>query len=108
MELGEPDESGRRTPSPIAGSNFELECDAVVMALGTGVDPNIAEATRGLETDSRNRIVIYNEDGLSSRTGVYAGGDAVTGPENVVLAMRAGRRSAKAILEYLRTKFKPE
>lgn len=104
MELGEPDESGRRRPHAIEGSNFVLECDAVIMALGTGVDPNIAEATRGLEIDDRNRIIIRNEDGLTSREGVYAGGDDVTGPETVVLAMGAGRRSAKAIMEYLKSK----
>ena len=104
MELGEPDESGRRRPHAIEGSNFVLECDAVIMALGTGVDPNIAEATRGLEIDDRNRIIIRNEDGLTSRKGVYAGGDDVTGPETVVLAMGAGRRSAKAIMEYLKSK----
>lgn len=104
MALGEPDESGRRRPREIKGSNFLMKCDAIVMALGTGVDPNIAEATKGLEIDKSNRIIVKNEDGLTSRPGVYAGGDDVTGPLTVVHAMGAGRRSAAAILEYLKSK----
>ena len=104
MELGKPDESGRRRPIEVKGSNFMMKCDAIVMALGTGVDPNIAEATKGLEIDKSNRIIVKNEDGLTSRPGVYAGGDDVTGPLTVVHAMGAGMRSAKAILAYLAAK----
>ena len=100
MELGEPDESGRRRPIPVEGSEFEIECDQVIMALGTSPNPLIASTTQGLETTRRGGIVA-NEVGATSRKGVFAGGDAVTGAATVILAMGAGRQAAKAILEYL-------
>ena len=100
MELGEPDESGRRRPIPVEGSEFEIECDQVIMALGTSPNPLIASTTQGLDTTRRGGIVA-NEMGATSRKGVFAGGDAVTGAATVILAMGAGRQAAKAILEYL-------
>ena len=94
MELGEPDASGRRSPVAVEGSEFEIGCDVVIMALGTSPNPLIASTTRGLET---NR-------GQTSREGIFAGGDAVTGAATVILAMGAGRRAARAIDEYVRAK----
>ncbi len=102
MELGEPDESGRRSPRPKAGSEFEIECDVVIMALGTSPNPLIAATTDGLNTDRRGGIVA-DEEGRTSRKGVFAGGDAVTGAATVILAMGAGRKAARAIDEYIRT-----
>ncbi len=96
MELGEPDESGRRSPVEIPGSNFEIECDAVIMALGTSPNPLIKSTTRGLDTNRRGCIVA-TEDGQTTRPHVFAGGDAVTGAATVILAMGAGRRAAAAI-----------
>ncbi|MBR5115800.1 MAG: NADPH-dependent glutamate synthase, partial [Lachnospiraceae bacterium] len=87
MELGEPDESGRRSPVAIEGSEFEIECDAVIMSLGTSPNPLIASTTAGLEVNRRGCIVADEEKGKSSKDGVYAGGDAVTGAATVILAM---------------------
>ena len=100
MELGEPDESGRRRPIPVEGSEFEIECDQVIMALGTSPNPLIASTTQGLDTTRRGGIVA-DERGATTRKGVFAGGDAVTGAATVILAMGAGREAAKAILDYL-------
>lgn len=100
MELGEPDERGRRRPVEIKGSEFELEVDTVVMSIGTSPNPLIKSTTEGLEVNARGGIVV-NEDGLTSRKAVYAGGDAVTGAATVISAMGAGKTAAKAIDEYL-------
>ncbi|MBQ3556708.1 MAG: NADPH-dependent glutamate synthase [Oscillospiraceae bacterium] len=100
MELGEPDEKGRRRPVEIPGSEFELDVDTVVMSIGTSPNPLIKSTTEGLEVNRRGGIVV-NEDGLTSRSGVYAGGDAVTGAATVISAMGAGKTAAKAIDEYL-------
>lgn len=99
MELGEPDESGRRSPVTVKGSEFVIDCDVVIMALGTSPNPLIKSTTDGLETNRRGCIVA-DEDGRTSREGVFAGGDAVTGAATVILAMGAGRKAAKAIDEY--------
>ena len=103
MELGEPDASGRRRPVPIEGSEFELDVDAVIMAIGTSPNPLIKNTTKGLEVNKRGGIVV-NEDGLTSREGVYAGGDAVTGAATVISAMGAGKLAAASIDEYLSNK----
>jgi len=102
MELGEPDEKGRRRPVPIEGSNFIYEADTAVLALGYWPDPTIGETTPKLETHKWGLIVADAKTGATTRPGVYAGGDDVTGPDLVVTAMAAGRRAAKAIDEYLR------
>ncbi len=103
MELGEPDESGRRRPVEKKGSNFTIDCDVVVMALGTSPNPLIKSTTKGLDTD-RKGCIVADEEGHTTREGVFAGGDAVTGAATVILAMGAGRRAAKAIDEYVRSK----
>jgi glutamate synthase (NADPH/NADH) small chain len=103
MTLGEPDESGRRSPVVKEGSDFEIECDVVIMALGTSPNPLIASTTEGLETNRRGCIVA-NDSGATSREGVFAGGDAVTGAATVILAMGAGRKAAAAIDEYVKSK----
>ena len=103
MELGEPDEKGRRRPVPIPGSEYELEADTVVIAIGTSPNPLIKDTTKGLEVNRHGGIVV-NEDGLTSREGVYAGGDAVTGAATVISAMGAGKVAAAAIDEYLSNK----
>ncbi|WP_298030360.1 NADPH-dependent glutamate synthase [uncultured Dysosmobacter sp.] len=103
MELGEPDASGRRRPVEIPGSEFELDVDCVIMALGTSPNPLIKSTTRGLEINKKGGIVV-NEDGLTSKENVYAGGDAVTGAATVILAMGAGKTAAKAIDEALSKK----
>ena len=100
MELGEPDESGRRSPVVIPGSEFEIETETVIMALGTSPNPLIANTTEGLQTTRRGGIVA-DETGATTREGVFAGGDAVTGAATVILAMGAGRKAAAAIREYL-------
>ena len=100
MELGEPDASGRRRPIEVQGSEFELDVDCVIMALGTSPNPLIKSTTKGLEINRKGGIVV-NEDGLTSRENVYAGGDAVTGAATVILAMGAGKTAAKAIDEAL-------
>ncbi len=101
MELGEPDERGRRRPVEIKGSEFELSVDTVIMSIGTSPNPLIKSTTDGLEVNKKGGIVV-NEDGLTSRSGVYAGGDAVTGAATVISAMGAGKTAAKAIDEYLK------
>ncbi len=103
MELGEPDASGRRRPVEKPGSEFTLDCDCVIMALGTSPNPLIKNTTKGLETQKWGGI-IADEKGLTSREGVYAGGDAVTGAATVILAMGAGKTAAEAIDEYISSK----
>ena len=105
MELGEPDASGRRSPVPVEGSEFEIETDTVIMALGISSNPLIAKTTAGLETTRRGGIVT-DETGETSRPGVFAGGDAVTGAATVILAMGAGRTAAKAIDNYIKNHIK--
>lgn len=100
-ELGEPDDSGRRRPVPIEDSNFTVEADTVILALGYWPDPLIGETTEGLETHKWGLIVADPETGATSKEGVFAGGDAVTGPDLVVTAVRSGRQAAQAIDEYL-------
>ncbi|MFI3332258.1 MAG: NADPH-dependent glutamate synthase [Rikenellaceae bacterium] len=102
MELGEPDESGRRSPVVKQGSNFEVECDVVIMALGTSPNPLIAATTKGLETN-RWGCVVADDSGATSRKGVFAGGDVVTGAATVILAMGAGRTAATAIDNYIKS-----
>ncbi len=101
MELGEPDASGRRSPVEIPGSEFVIDCDCVIMALGTSPNPLISATTKGLETTRRGGLVA-EENGQTTRKGVFAGGDAVTGAATVILAMGAGRTAAAAIDEYLK------
>ena len=96
MELGEPDASGRRRPVAIEGSEFQLAVDTVIMALGTSPNPLIRSTTPGLETNKKGCLVV-NEDNMTTRDGVYAGGDAVTGAATVILAMGAGKKAAAAI-----------
>lgn len=103
MELGEPDEKGRRRPVPVEGSEYVLDVDAVVMSIGTSPNPLIKDTTEGLEVNNHGGIIV-NEDGLTSRNAVYAGGDAVTGAATVISAMGAGKVAAKAIDEYLSKK----
>ena len=103
MELGEPDESGRRSPIAVEGSNYELPVDTVVMSIGTSPNPLIRTTTHGLEANKRGCLVV-NEDMLTTRKGVYAGGDAVTGAATVILAMGAGKTAAKSIDEYIKSK----
>ena len=100
MELGEPDESGRRSPQVVEGSDFEIECDVVVMALGTSPNPLIASTTDALET-TRRGCIVADDWGQTSREGVFAGGDTVTGAATVILAMGAGRKAAVAIDRYV-------
>lgn len=101
MELGEPDESGRRRPVEVPGSEFVIDVDTVIMSLGTSPNPLISSTTKGLDTDRRKCIVAEEETGKTSKEGVYAGGDAVTGAATVILAMGAGKAAAKGIDEYL-------
>ena len=103
MELGEPDEKGRRRPVEVAGSEFDMEMDCVIMALGTNPNPLIKATTKGLEVNKHGGIIV-DENALTSREGVYAGGDAVTGAATVILAMGAGKQAAAAIDEYLKNK----
>ena len=104
MELGEPDESGRRRPIEKKGSEFELEVDTMIMALGTSPNPLIRTTTPGLDADRHGCIITNGDDGLTSREAVYAGGDAVTGAATVILAMGAGKDAAKAIHQYIQEK----
>ncbi|MDP1991127.1 MAG: NADPH-dependent glutamate synthase [Syntrophales bacterium] len=101
MELGEPDESGRRRPVPVVGSEFDIPADTVVVAVGTMANPIVPATTPGLETNRWGYIVAKDDSGRTSREGVYAGGDIVTGAATVILAMGAGRLAARAIHEYL-------
>ena len=106
MALGEPDASGRRRPIEVAGSEFEMEVDSVIMSLGTSPNPLIRSTTPGLETNKHGCIVTGGDEGDTSREGVYAGGDAVTGAATVIKAMGAGKAAAKAIDEYIKNKAK--
>ena len=101
MELGEPDESGRRSPVPVPGSEFEIPTETVIMALGTSPNPLISSTTEGLET-TRRGCLVADETGATTRPGVFAGGDAVTGAATVILAMGAGRTAARSIDKYLK------
>ena len=103
MELGEPDASGRRSPVPVPGSEFIVECDTVIMSLGTSPNPLIAKTTPGLERSRRGGLVA-DEAGATTREGIFAGGDAVTGAATVILAMGAGRKAASAIDAYIKGK----
>ncbi|MBR5945009.1 MAG: FAD-dependent oxidoreductase, partial [Lachnospiraceae bacterium] len=102
MELGEPDESGRRRPVEVKGSEFTIDVDTVIMSLGTSPNPLISSTTIGLDTDRRKCIVASEDTGKTSKEAVYAGGDAVTGAATVILAMGAGKAAAKGIDEYLK------
>ncbi|MBQ8946771.1 MAG: NADPH-dependent glutamate synthase [Lachnospiraceae bacterium] len=104
MELGEPDESGRRRPVVIPGSEFVMEVDAVIMSLGTSPNPLISSTTEGLEVNKWKCIIADEENGATTKEGVYAGGDAVTGAATVILAMGAGKAAAKGIDEYLKNR----
>ena len=104
MELGEPDESGRRRPVEILGSDYTIEVDTVIMSLGTSPNPLISSTTKGLEVNRRKCIVAEADNGQTSRPGVFAGGDAVTGAATVILAMEAGKNGAKGIHTYLEGK----
>jgi len=101
MELGEPDESGRRRPLPIKGSEFELECDLVIIAVGAGANPLLTKSTEGLDLNKWGYIIAEEETGKTSKKGVWAGGDIVTGSATVILAMGAGRIAANSIHSYL-------
>ena len=104
MELGEPDESGRRRPMVKEGSEFVLDVDTMIMSIGTSPNPLIRSTTPGLDTNKHGCIITNGPDGLTTREGVYAGGDAVTGAATVILAMGAGKEAAKAIDEYIKSK----
>ena len=104
MELGEPDASGRRRPVPVEGSEYEIACDTVIMALGTRPNPLISSTTNGLEVN-RKACIVADEGGATSLPGVFAGGDAVTGAATVILAMGAGKTAAKSIDAYIRSKY---
>ena len=106
MELGEPDASGRRRPIEVPGSEYDIEVDTVIMSLGTSPNPLISSTTNGLDVNRRKCIVADEETGQTSKEGVYAGGDAVTGAATVILAMGAGKAGAKGIDEYLKEKDK--
>ena len=105
MELGEPDESGRRSPVVKPGSEFDIDCDVVIMALGTSPNPLLASTTKGLETNRRG-CIMADAEGATTRPGVFAGGDAVTGAATVILAMGAGRTAARAIDKYIKSRKK--
>ena len=106
MELGEPDASGRRRPIPVEGSEFVLDLDCVIAAIGTSPNPLIRHTTPGLDTNRKGCIVADDEHGITSKDGVFAGGDAVTGAATVILAMGAGKRAAAAMDEYIKNKNK--
>ena len=104
MELGEPDASGRRRPVEIPGSEFEIEADTVIMALGTTPNPLIASTTIGLDTNRRKCIIADETTGSTSKEAVFAGGDAVTGAATVILAMGAGKAAAKGIDDFIKAR----
>ncbi len=104
MELGEPDESGRRRPVEIEGSEYEIECDTVIMSLGTSPNPLISSTTKGLEVNRRGCLVTEGDFGKTTKDAVYAGGDAVTGAATVILAMGAGKEAAQGIHQYFQNK----
>ena len=106
MELGEPDASGRRRPVVVEGSEFEMDVDTVIMSLGTSPNPLISSTTIGLDVNRRKCIIADEESGQTSKEGVYAGGDAVTGAATVILAMGAGKAAAKGIDEFIKNKAK--
>ena len=101
MELGEPDESGRRRPIPVEGSEFQLECDLAVIAVGAGANPLLTQTTEGLELNKWGYIVADLETGKTTKKGVWAGGDIVSGQATVILAMGAGRLASDSIHNYL-------
>jgi glutamate synthase (NADPH/NADH) small chain len=101
MELGEPDESGRRRPVPIKGSEFQLECDLAVIAVGAGANPLLTQSTEGLELNKWGYVIADPETGKTTKKGVWAGGDIVTGSATVILAMGAGRAASDSIHQYL-------
>ncbi|MBR5048507.1 MAG: FAD-dependent oxidoreductase, partial [Erysipelotrichaceae bacterium] len=101
MELGEPDASGRRRPVEVPGSEYVIDCDTVIMSLGTSPNPMLTSTTEGLEVNSHGCIIARQENGETTRKGVFAGGDAVSGAATVILAMGAGKTAAKGIDEYL-------
>ena len=101
MELGEPDESGRRRPVVVPGSEYDIEVDSVIMSLGTSPNPLISSTTEGLGVNKWKCIIADEANGATTKEGVYAGGDAVTGAATVILAMGAGKAAAKGIDEYL-------
>ena len=101
MELGEPDEKGRRRPIPIEGSEFVLDVDTVIIAIGTSPNPLIKSTTKGLDVNKHGGIIVEEGTGKTTREGVFAGGDAVTGAATVISAMGAGKAAAAAIDEYL-------
>ncbi len=103
MELGEPDESGRRSPVPVEGSTYTLEADTVIMAIGTSPNPLIRSTTKGVDANKRGCLIV-NEDMMTTKEGVYAGGDAVTGAATVILAMGAGKAAARAMDTYMQKK----
>jgi NADPH-dependent glutamate synthase beta chain and related oxidoreductases len=103
MELGEPDESGRRSPVPVKDSAFDIETDVVIMSLGTAPNPLLSTVTPGLEINRKGGLVA-DDRGATTRPGVFAGGDAVIGAATVILAMGAGRKAAAAIDEYIKSK----
>ena len=102
MELGEPDASGRRRPVAVEGSNYVLDVDTVVMSIGTSPNPLIRSTTKGLETNKKGCLIVNEDTNETTRQGIYAGGDAVTGAATVILAMGAGKKAAKSIDEYLK------
>ncbi len=106
MELGEPDESGRRSPVEIPGSEYDIEADTVIMSLGTSPNPLISSTTIGLDVNKRKCIIASEETGATSKDGVFAGGDAVTGAATVILAMGAGKNAAKGIIKFFEEKDK--
>ena len=106
MELGEPDASGRRRPVEIPGSEYDIDVDTVIMSLGTSPNPLISSTTVGLDINRRKCIIADEESGQTSKEGVYAGGDAVTGAATVILAMGAGKAAAKGIDEFIKNKAK--
>ena len=101
MELGEPDDSGRRRPVPMEGSKFKLECDLAVIAVGAGANPLLTRATEGLELNKWGYILADPETGKTTKKGVWAGGDIVTGSATVILAMGAGRMASDSMHQYL-------
>ena len=104
MELGDPDERGRRRPVPVKDSEFVIDVDCVIMSIGTSPNPLIKSTTEGLSVNPKGGIIVEEETGKTTRDGVYAGGDAVTGAATVILAMGAGKQAAKAIDEYIMNK----
>ena len=104
MELGEPDKSGRRSPAPVEGSEFTIPADVVIIAIGTSPNPIIFKGSEGLEQSKRGTVVAAEETGSTSKCGVFAGGDVVTGAATVISAMGAGKKAARAIDEYLKEK----